>query len=171
MSNSEGYNFQNNKIGISNLNSTVHGTQIGFQDSFLAEGDTYNQSDNVGIGHMSGGEIKEGAKVTGVINKAQKQSLVQAAAEIQELLKQLEQSYATKTLTQKAAVAEEVITKIKADPNWKQKVINAVKVMGTEAFMELIDNPVANVLRAGIEELLTDLPIDNISKKPKKISR
>jgi hypothetical protein len=31
----------------------------------MTQGDTYNQSGNVGIGHMSGGEIKEEARVAG----------------------------------------------------------------------------------------------------------
>ena len=84
-------------------------------------------------------------------NSQEKQSLAEAASEIQELLKQLEESYPTQTLTQKAVVAEEALKKIEADANWKQRVISGVKAMGIEAFMELIDNPVANILRAGIE--------------------
>ena len=83
----------------------------------------------------------------------QKQSLAEAAEEIQKLLEQLEKekSYPTETLSQQAIVAEETIRQIEANKDWKQKVINAVKAMGIEAFMEMIDNPVANVLRAGIE--------------------
>lgn len=86
----------------------------------------------------------------------QRQTLAEAAAEIQQLLEQLEKSYPTKTLSQKGIVAEKTIERIEANKDWKQKVINSVRAMGIEAFMELIDSPVANVLRAGIESLLEE---------------
>lgn len=50
----------------------------------------YEQSGNFGIGHMSGGEIKEGAKVAGVINEAEKQNLAEAIQIIEALRKNLE---------------------------------------------------------------------------------
>lgn len=115
------------------------------------QGYSYNQSGNFGIGHMSGGEIKGNAKVAGIINEAQQQNLAEAAAEIQQLLKQLSQSYPIETLTQKAVVAEKVINHIEETPTLKQRVVSAIKAIGIEAFMEAIDHPVANVLRAGIE--------------------
>ncbi len=81
----------------------------------------------------------------------QKQYLEGPVKEIKELLEQLEKSYPTKKLSEQAIVAEKALEKIEADKNWKNKVITSVKVMGIEAFMEIIDNPIANVLRAGIE--------------------
>ncbi|MGC1247713.1 MAG: Uma2 family endonuclease, partial [Spirulinaceae cyanobacterium] len=59
-------------------------------------GDNIRQQGNFGIGNMSGGEIKD-SKVAGVINEAEQQNLAQAAAEIQRLLEQLENSYSTET--------------------------------------------------------------------------
>jgi uncharacterized protein YjbI with pentapeptide repeats len=50
----------------------------------------YEQSGNFGIGHMSDSEIKEGAKVAGVINEAEQQNLAEAIQIIESLRKNLE---------------------------------------------------------------------------------
>jgi uncharacterized protein YjbI with pentapeptide repeats len=71
----------------------------------------------------------------------QPQSLAQAAAEIQQLLKQLEQTYPTATTSQQMVVAAEAINQIENNPTMKQKVINAVKEGGLAAFEKAIDNP------------------------------
>ena len=82
----------------------------------------------------------------------QKQNLSEAAAEIQALLEQLAKTYPTETLSQQAVVAETAIAEIERNPTFKERVIAAIKAMGVEAFMEAIDHPVANVLRAGVEK-------------------
>lgn len=84
-------------------------------------------------------------------NHAAQQNLAKAAAEIQQLLKQLERSYPTETLTQKAVVAEEAIKRIENNPTLKERVIGALKSAGKEAFKEAVDYPLVNVLMAGIE--------------------
>ncbi|MDZ8138244.1 MAG: hypothetical protein RM049_23540 [Nostoc sp. DedQUE04] len=104
-------------------------------------GNYYEQSGSLGIGHMSGGEIKSGAKVAGTINEAERQNLAQAAAEIQALLKQLEQTYPTTTTSQQMVVAAEAINRIESNPLLKERVINAVKSGGLAAFEKAIDNP------------------------------
>ncbi len=81
----------------------------------------------------------------------QKQNLAEAAAEIQKLLEQLAENYPTETLTQKAAVAEEALQRIESNPTLKQRVVSAIQAMSVEALMQLIDHPVANILREGIE--------------------
>ena len=115
------------------------------------EGNYYEQSGNFGIGHMSGGEIKEGAKVAGVINEAEKQNLADAATEIQQLLKQLSETYPTTTIREKNKVVIEAVDQIENNPTLKAKVINALKAGGTEAFKEAIDHPLVNILVATIE--------------------
>ncbi len=57
----------------------------------------------------------------------QKQNLAEAAAEIQSLLKQLEQSYPTDTTTEQMVVAARAIEQIESNPTWKQKAIAAFK--------------------------------------------
>ncbi|MGJ5632987.1 pentapeptide repeat-containing protein [Nostoc sp. CALU 1950] len=71
----------------------------------------------------------------------QPQSLAEAAAEIQQLLKQLEQTYPTTTTSQQMVVAAEAINRIESNPTLKKRVINAVKEGGLAAFEKAIDNP------------------------------
>lgn len=111
----------------------------------------YEQSGNIGIGHMSGGEIKGNAKVAGVINEAEQQNLADAAAEIQALLEQLSETYPTTTSREKNIVVGEVVDQIENNPTLKSKVINALKAGGKEAFKEAIDHPLVNILMATIE--------------------
>ena len=81
---------------VVNINNQVQA--MGQSES---KGDTYKQSGNFGIGHMSGGNIQGGAKVAAKINEAEQQNIAKAAQEIQQLLEQLSQTYPTQTLTQK----------------------------------------------------------------------
>jgi hypothetical protein len=71
----------------------------------------------------------------------QPQNLAQAAAEIQLLLKQLEQTYPTSTTSQQMVVAAEAVNRIESNPLLKERVINAVKEGGLAAFEKAIDNP------------------------------
>ncbi len=110
-----------------------------------SKGNTYNQSGNFGIGHMSGGEIKEGAKVAGVINEAQPKNLAEVAAEIQDLLNYFEQNNPTiieaqrmvKTATERqpelknAKMIEEAI---EATPTLKQRL----RAAGEAAYVETV---------------------------------
>lgn len=96
------------------------------------------------IENIEGDNIKYGSQPP--------QNLAEAAAEIQQLLEQLAQTYPTETLSQQAVVAETAIARIEGDPTWKQRAVAAIKASSIEALMELIDHPVANVLRAGIEK-------------------
>ncbi|NEQ83865.1 MAG: hypothetical protein F6K26_27890 [Moorea sp. SIO2I5] len=81
----------------------------------------------------------------------QKQSLAEAAAEIQQLLNQLSQTNPTTTNKEKMTFVGEVIDKIDNNPTLKNKVINALKAGGVEAFKEAIDHPLVNILMATVE--------------------
>ncbi|GGA08029.1 hypothetical protein [Okeania sp. KiyG1] len=87
-------------------------------------------------------------------NESKEKSLKEAAQEIQELLEQLGKDYPTETLTQKRKVADEIIKKIDDNPTLKDKIISVIQAMGIEALMQLVEHPVVNVLKVGIEELL-----------------
>ncbi|OZH53214.1 hypothetical protein AFK68_19110 [Hydrocoleum sp. CS-953] len=80
-----------------------------------------------------------------------KPNLVETAKEIQELLKQLEQSNSTETTAGQMTVAAQAIEIMENDPTLKQRVIGVLKSAGTEAFKEALDNPVANVLVAAFQ--------------------
>ncbi|MFN6565255.1 MAG: pentapeptide repeat-containing protein [Nostoc sp. ChiSLP01] len=84
-------------------------------------------------------------------NPEQKQNLVQAAAEIQQLLNQLSQTYPTATTSQRMTVVAKAVDEIESNPTLKARVIGALKAGGTEAFKELIDHPLVNILLASIE--------------------
>lgn len=121
-------------------------------------GSTYNLSidtsgGNFGIGHIAGGDIntKTMSKVGGVINEAQT-NLVEAAAEIQKLLKQLEQTNSTSTNAEKMVVVAEAVDQIESNPTLKARVVNALKTGGTEALKEAIDHPLVNILATTIED-------------------
>lgn len=104
-------------------------------------------ADNQGLNIQQGGDINN-------YTPAQKQSLAEAVAEIQQLLEQLEQTYPTETLVEQATFAEKAIERIKSNASLKERVIEVVQAMSVEALMELINHPVANVLRAGVEKWL-----------------
>lgn len=115
-------------------------------ESIETGGDNFNLSGSFGVG-VNKGEIKT-EKLAGIINEAKQQNLVEAAAEIQQLLKQLEETNPTETETVIAAKAADEIRK---NPTLKARVIGALKSGGKEAFKEAVDNPLVNVLIAIIE--------------------
>src|SRR5919202_729615 len=75
-----------------------------------------------------------------------------AAAKIQKLLQQLEQTYPTNTPLEKQVVVTEVIKHIESNPNLKVRIVEALKGVSIEALKELIDHPLVNVLLAALEE-------------------
>ena len=84
-------------------------------------------------------------------NPEQKQTLSQAAAEIQKLLEQLSKTYPTTTSKERNIVVGEAVDRIENNPTLKAKVINALKAGGTEAFKEAVNHPLVNILLASIE--------------------
>ncbi|NEO68602.1 hypothetical protein [Moorena sp. SIO3H5] len=82
-----------------------------------------------------------------------KQTLVEAAEEIQQLLDQVSQTNPTTTNKEKIIVVGEVVDKIENNPTLKVKVINSLKSGRVEAFKESIDHPLVNILMATIEGL------------------
>lgn len=109
-------------------------------------GDTIHQSGSFGIGVNKGKVNTE--KLAGTINEANQQNLVEAAAEIQQLLKQLKETNPTETET---VIAAKTADEIRNNPTLKARVIGALKFGGKEAFKEAVDNPLVNVLIAIIE--------------------
>jgi len=64
----------------------------------------------------------------------QPRSLIEAAIEIQALLKQLETSYPSDTPERDRAMAMEVVKHLESNPTMKQKVINGVTEGSLAAF-------------------------------------
>ncbi|NEQ04746.1 MAG: hypothetical protein F6K37_01690 [Moorea sp. SIO4E2] len=86
-----------------------------------------------------------------IYQSQKKQTLTEAAAEIQQLLEQLSQAYPTTTTAEKMTVVMEVADRIENNPTLKSRVVGALKSGGTEAFKEAIDHPLVNILVATIE--------------------
>jgi hypothetical protein len=113
-------------------------------------GNQFNQSGNIGIGYNEG-TIQGEAKVVGVVNEAKQQSLVTAAQEIQQLLKELSQTYPTKTTSDQMIVAAEAIKRIESDPSLKQRILSAAKEGGLSAFEKTLDNPLGAFITGAIK--------------------
>ncbi|WP_414755236.1 pentapeptide repeat-containing protein [Anabaena sp. CCY 9910] len=116
------------------FNNNLQGAQFG---GGLVNADTVNA-----------GQI--GGNITNY-NPEQKQNLAQAAADIQQLLNQLSRTYPTTTTSEKMTVVAKAVDEIESNPTLKARVIGALKAAGTEAFKELIDNPLINILLASID--------------------
>ncbi|MEJ1930323.1 pentapeptide repeat-containing protein [Nostoc sp. NIES-2111] len=114
-----------------------------YAENYNNQGDTKMTGDrNIYMGSGNYNERIQGDYVQG--NKyatPEKQSLAEAAAEIQKLLKQLEQTNPTTTTSQQMVVAAEAINRIESNPTLKKRVMNAVKEGGLAAFEKAIDNP------------------------------
>ncbi|NEP04517.1 MAG: hypothetical protein F6K25_15565 [Okeania sp. SIO2G4] len=108
------------------------------------------KSDNYGVAGNKQGKIQD-TTFAPIINNAQQKTLAETAAEIQQLLKQLEQSNSTETTAGQMAVVTQAIEIVENNPTLKQRVIGALKSGGTEAFKEAINHPVANVLVADFQ--------------------
>jgi uncharacterized protein YjbI with pentapeptide repeats len=76
----------------------------------------------------------------------QKQTLAEAAAEIQRLLKQLEQSNPTATQAERITYVNDETT-----PSFKRRVVGALQAGGETAIEEFLDNPYVNIGKAIIK--------------------
>lgn len=84
-------------------------------------------------------------------NHGQSPNLAEAAAEIQQLLEQLSQTYPTATTAENLTIVTQAAKQIENNPTLKAKIINALKAGGTEGLKEAIDHPLVNILMATIE--------------------
>ena len=125
------------------------GYQIDIQENHGPVGNTGQTYGVVGaVGNK--GKIND-LKTAHTINETPQKTLAETAAEIQQLLKQLEQSNPTETTAGQMAVATQAIEIVENNPTLKQRVIGVLKSAGTEAFKEALDNPIANVLVAAFQ--------------------
>jgi chemotaxis response regulator CheB len=105
-----------------------------------------------GIGQMSGGTIEGGAKVAGVINEAEQQNLAKAAAQIQQLLEQLDKSYPANTTAGKMEIATEAIKQIEANPTLMARVLSAIGAGGASALESFLNHPAASFVINALQD-------------------
>ena len=82
----------------------------------------------------------------------EKQNLVEAAAEIQKLLEQLDKSYSTDTTMGKMQVAAETIKHIDNNPTLAERIISALKAGGVQAFEQFLNHPAASFVIGALED-------------------
>lgn len=81
------------------------------------------------------------------VQSEQKQTLAEAAAEIQRLLKQLEQTNPSVTEAEKVAYVNDETT-----PSFKRRVVGALQAGGKAAIEEFLDNPYVSVGKAVLKD-------------------
>lgn len=104
------------------------------------QGDVYNVEQAGAVGRYARSDNNT------FIKSEQKQTLAEAATEIQCLLKQLEQTNPTATETDKVAYVNDETT-----PSFKRRVVGALQEGGETAIEEFLDNPYVNVGKAVIK--------------------
>lgn len=85
------------------------------------------------------------------IQKSQ-QNLAKSAAEIQQLLEQLEKSYPAETTAGKKLLAKETIKYIENNPNLSKQVLSVLKTVGVRALKQFLNHPAANFVMASLED-------------------
>ena len=102
------------------------------------------QAGNFGVG-VNQGEIQGNA--VGILNEAEQQNLTEIITEVQAIIMPLAQTYPNNPTTQ----GIKAIEAIEKNPNLKQKLIEAAKKGGLEAFKKSLDNPVGAFIGGAIE--------------------
>lgn len=145
----------NNPGGFS-VDSSVRGDVNNVQgdNNKVVQGDgnmTGERNINTGGGNYN--ERIHGDYVQGNYYAAgQPQSLVEAAAEIQQLLEQLDKSYPSNTTTDKMTVAVETIKQIDANPDFAARILSALKAGGVSAFEQFLNHPAASFVIGALED-------------------
>ncbi len=85
------------------------------------------------------------------INTSEQQQIVETANEIKILLQQLERDNPNQTNSQKMMIVTKAVEGIENNPRFKERVVNALKADGVEAFKELINHPLVNIFMAAID--------------------
>jgi hypothetical protein len=117
----------------------------------MAEKSEVNQNFSGPVGSVAGSNLGTINTVQHNYAPEQKQSLAEAAEDIQKLLLQLSQTYPTTTPTEKAVIATKAVEQIESNPTLKARIIKGLKAGGTEAIKELVDHPAINILLATLE--------------------
>lgn len=125
---------QNSGENMTNVN------QYGPGDNIAGDGDTYNIGQAGAVGRYARSDNNT------FVQTEQRKTLAEAAAEIQKLLKQLEQSNPAATDSDKIAYVNDETT-----PSFKRRVVGALQAGGEAAIEEFFDNPYVNVGKAVVK--------------------
>ncbi len=98
--------------------------------------------------------VGRGAKASKVTynTAGERQTLAEAAAEIQQLLEQLDKTYSTDTTTEKMRVAAEVVEQIDRSPTLTGRILSALKAGGIQALGQALNHPAASFVIGALED-------------------
>lgn len=96
-------------------------------------------------------KIESGAQLAQELDTQQRQDILNVAADIQKLLKQVERNYPTEMLKQPEAVVPYFLNQIEANPTLKYRLADALKVMTIPAFLDIVESPFTNVLNLALQ--------------------
>lgn len=119
----------------------------------MTEGRTINTGggDYREINVSNGGQYAEG-DIINHLSGAQQQTLAEAAAEIQELLTQLDKTYSVDTPEGKAAATTAALDKIKGDGKLKDRLFSAGQAFAIKAIEKGVDHPLVAPVVAALED-------------------
>lgn len=106
-------------------------------------GGDYREIDN--SGNYAEGDIIN-------LSGEQRQTLAEAAAEIQELLVQLDKTYNVETPEGKAAATEAAVQKITGDGKLKGRLFSAGQAAAIATIKKAVDHPLVAGVAAGLED-------------------
>ncbi|AKG23452.1 pentapeptide repeat-containing protein [Calothrix sp. 336/3] len=85
-------------------------------------------------------------------NPQQKQTLAEAAAEIQKLLEQLDKTYPSNTTTGKMEIATGVIQHLDCHPDFAERLMSAIKAGSVQAIAQLLNHPAAAFVIGALDD-------------------
>lgn len=108
---------------------------------------------NIHMGSGNYNEKIEGDYIQGNYFAAgERQTLAQAAAEIQQLLEQLDKTYSADTTASKMELATEAIKCIDSNPDLTARIISALQAGSVKAFEQFLSHPAASFMIAALED-------------------
>lgn len=115
--------------------------QGGLDMSSNSTGDIY--SGTFGIGKVTDSAKIDAENISGTVNEASKESLIEITTEVRQLLERLSVNFPTTSVVEKAIVAEKAKEQLEGNKSYKEKIIKAIKSGGLAAFEKAIDHPIA----------------------------
>ncbi|MCU0533943.1 MAG: pentapeptide repeat-containing protein [Hydrococcus sp. Prado102] len=120
-------------------------------DKFEGKLMTGDRTINMGSGNYN--EKIDGNYVQGnYYAAAHKQSLAEAATEIQQLLEQLSKTYPTNTKPEKMVVAAKAVEEIENNPTLSHRILSALKAGSISALEQALNHPAASFVISALDD-------------------
>lgn len=155
----EAFNFGCNNIDLNSIPESLtpkikirNNSKILFAKQEQKSNMAGNRDIHIGTGNYNE-HIKSDYYIQGnYYDNAKQQNQRDAAAEIQKLLEQLDNTYPTDTTVGKMQIAAETIKTIENNPTLAQRVTSALKSGGVQALTQLLNHPAASFAIGALED-------------------